>query len=611
MLRTLLHLSDLDTPGRDNGESEAGRARLRRTIAVLLGRLAAGPDPAVHRLVCAALARSLDAAARDGLADPGDILLVVIHSIDDLNAVTAMTEASTQPDVRDGLTAYADFLTRAAKDPRMPSLFDTSRDDAEIGFSRRDEASDAMAVVELSRGIGTNGSHRGEALRQVVRRMGRALDAVVVARGLSELVELPNGSTHPLGEIEQHVSAFRRLLMGARRRVLEDDGEIAIDVSAEVPKLSDLVERAVSGIVPTRAEFALSIVELVSELPQVVSAMLSRILARVATLPIAPPSDISVIPLENRRAELPDWLLPRRTIGGFYVVRALGAGGVSSVFVAQRIEERRSKAPELYALKVPYYDPNTARSLTESEFLQLFREEAGALLSLPQHENLSRFVTFDLAAKPKPILVMELIQGTALDRLIRGRSLGTAQALHYLDGILAGLEAMHGVGVGHLDVKPSNVILRDGTTPVLVDFGLSGRNIRPGCGTLDYCAPEVLGAASAHPPTPAAADIYAFGCTAFEVLTGELIFDAADEESLMRHHLSHDGWPDRVRQLAQAPGQADLAVLLAACLRPDPEDRPSASHVRSELASVADALGRATWPLRLTEAANAVTELTA
>jgi serine/threonine protein kinase len=170
---------------------------------------------------------------------------------------------------------------------------------------------------------------------------------------------------------------------------------------------------------------------------------------------------------------------------------------------------------------------------------------------------------------------------------------------------------MHGVGVGHLDVKPSNVILRDGTTPVLVDFGLSGRNIRPGCGTLDYCAPEVLGAASAHPPTPAAADMYAFGCTAFEVLTGELIFDAADEESLMRHHLSHDGWPDRVRQLAQVEGQADLAVLLAACLRPDPEDRPSASHVRSELASVADALGRATWPLQLTEAANAVTELTA
>ena len=119
--------------------------------------------------------------------------------------------------------------------------------------------------------------------------------------------------------------------------------------------------------------------ELVSDLPQVVSAMLSRILARVATLPIAPPSDISVIPLENRRAELPDWLLPRRTIGAFYVVRSLGSGGACSVFMARRVEERNNAKAEGFALKVPDYDPTTARSLSEQEFLQLFREEAGAL----------------------------------------------------------------------------------------------------------------------------------------------------------------------------------------------------------------------------------------
>src|SRR5690606_38438458 len=110
--------------------------------------------------------------------------------------------------------------------------------------------------------------------------------------------------------------------------------------------------------------------------------------------------EVAVIPLKKRRTALPDWLLPRRTIGGFYVVRALGTGGVSTVFVAKRIEERKDPDAETYALKIPHYDPTTARSLSEQEFLDMFRDEAGALLSLPRHENLSGFVNFDVAAKP-------------------------------------------------------------------------------------------------------------------------------------------------------------------------------------------------------------------
>ena len=100
-------------------------------------------------------------------------------------------------------------------------------------------------------------------------------------------------------------------------------------------------------------------------------------------------------------------------------------------------------------------------------------------------------MTFDAATKPKPILVMELVEGTRCDQLLGSRLLTIPRALSLLDGVLAGLEAMHSVNVGHLDLKPSNVILRDGTTPVLVDFGLAGRNIRPGCATGSYGAPEV------------------------------------------------------------------------------------------------------------------------
>ena len=233
--------------------------------------------------------------------------------------------------------------------------------------------------------------------------------------------------------------------------------------------------------------------------------------------------------------------------------------------------------------------------------MQLFREEAGALLSLPQHVNLARFVTFDLAARPKPILVMELIRGSGLDRLIRSRSLTTARAFRYLDGILAGVEAMHGASVGHLDLKPSNVILRDGETPVLVDFGLSGRKLRPGCGTLDYCSPEVLGTVppDCEVPSPLPADIYAFACMAYETLTADLLFDAEDEMSIMSLHIAHDGWPARLAALAQIPDYSDLAMVLAACLRQDPRKRPTAPQARRAIAKASKSLLDRPWPLSL------------
>ena len=157
---------------------------------------------------------------------------------------------------------------------------------------------------------------------------------------------------------------------------------------------------------------------------------------------------------------------------------------------------------------------------------------------------------FDDASKPKPILVMELVEGTPLDRLVEARGLDTTRVLEILDGVLCGLVAMHATGVGHLDVKPSNVVLRRGGQPVLVDFGLAGRHIRPGCATGPYGAPEVWGALDGRADlSPPKADVYAFACLAFEALTGRLLFDAPSEMAQIATHLAHDGFPERFHQL--------------------------------------------------------------
>jgi serine/threonine protein kinase len=355
-------------------------------------------------------------------------------------------------------------------------------------------------------------------------------------------------------------------------------------VSAAERPPADAIQRAVES--------------LCSGVPRVLAEPLVHKLQRLTQLPVSAPTDVASRRPLGQNSPLPDWLLPRRTIGSFYVVRSLGSGGASSVFVARRIEARHQSNAELYALKVPKYDATVARSLSEQEFLELFRQEAGALLSLPKHPNLARFVNFDVEARPKPILVMELIGGNSLERVIRRGLLSMRTAFAYLDGILAGLEAMHSAGLGHLDVKPANVILRDDGTAVLVDFGLSGRNIRPGCGTLEYCAPEVLGVVpEGYDASPSSTDIYAFACLAFEALTTKFVIDGRDETSMITQHIEHDGWPKRLSEFARVDGVRDLAMLLARCLRRDPRIRPSAREVRRALALPAHTLESREWPL--------------
>jgi hypothetical protein len=594
-LRTLLHLVDLDTRDED-ADGVTASPLIRSAMQVLVDRVARGPDPRIRRILCATLARSFDAAVRGGAVEPSDLLLVAAERLHDHETISSIAEASTNPDVRSPFAAYASFL-----DPKSFGASDAPDDPVrgatplKSGAARANEVSARLRM--LSHRLSVGASYRGEALRRLIFRLARALEAVTVARGLSDLSDPGSGTDVP-AELEDVSEGLRRLARGARRRVLDDHAP-GTEASGDGTSLTVLVERALEegtglrGSDSKRAAF-----ELGFGLPTPLAAAIDDILSCLSGLPLAAATDVAVTPLERRRAPLPAWLLPHRTIGAFYVVRPLGTGGVSSVFVARRIEERHDSNAQCFALKVPDYDPTTARSLSEKEFLQLFREEAGALLSLPQQPNLARFVTFDLGSRPKPVLVMELIPGAALDRLLRARSLSSERIFAYLDGVLCGLETMHGVGVGHLDLKPSNVILRDGRTPVLVDFGLSGRQLRPGCGTLEYCAPEVLGVCPEdHAPTPMPADMYAFGCMAFELLFGGLLFDAQDEMALVSLHVSHDGWPPRLAKLGAMPEFSELAIVLAACLRQDPRRRPDATAMRRVLANVCRTLEAHPWPL--------------
>ena len=228
----------------------------------------------------------------------------------------------------------------------------------------------------------------------------------------------------------------------------------------------------------------------------------------------------------------------------------------------------------------------------------MFREEASALIALPQHPNLARFVTFDAGSKPKPILVMELVEGVTLERLLETRGVDAPRALRVLDDVL---QRSRGDARGGRRAPRHQAVerrARRSEEAVLVDFGLAGRHIRPGCATGAYGAPEVWGALDGVvQPSPPKADVYAFGCVAFETLTGRVLFDSDSEMAQIALHVAHDGFPPALRELGKRPVLAPLAEVLFSTLRRDPADRPTAAAVRKELARVTPELARLPWPI--------------
>jgi hypothetical protein len=575
-LRALLHLADSDVGDADQDAKRAARLRSRslRITRALLNRFEVGKASPLRRTIVAGLARGLDAMVRVGMCDAIDALLVCVRVVTDPKELETLSEASMDPDLVKALDSYARFAATVT---------------GEIDIEKARAAFDTMTSD-----VDADSSGHAQALRGVLLRVGAALATLAAVSSLRALAG-QGGEPEAVVNLENALSGLSQLAIGARGR-LDPDRMRTVPLQGTPRQLSVAVSRVLRGGAPKLNEHVVSasLDAMLGGVPKAIALLVSTVIWRLAELPVAgaeaPDQAGARVP-----DALPAWLPPRRTLGGFYVLRALSAGALGSVFVATRLEEKGDPDAEKVALKVPEYSASAARQLSEAEFLKMFREEAGALIALPHHPNLARFVTFDAGSKPKPILVMELVEGITLERILQSRGLDGAKAVSVLDDVLKGLEAMHSIGVGHLDIKPSNVVLRKGEQGVLVDFGLAGRHIRPGCATGPYGAPEVWGAIESQEPSKA--DIYAFGCVAYETLTCKTLFDGDSEMALVAKHVAHDGLPPPVKALADKKVAPGLSELLHKALRRNPKDRPSATELRKDLARLAPALAKAKWPV--------------
>jgi Tol biopolymer transport system component len=264
-------------------------------------------------------------------------------------------------------------------------------------------------------------------------------------------------------------------------------------------------------------------------------------------------------------------------LGRYEVLALLGSGGMGEVYRARDTKLDRAVAlkilPESFA-----HDP---------ERLARFEREAKTLASL-NHPHIAGIHGLE-EAKGVTALVMELVEGEDLAHRIARGGIPLDEALPIARQIAEALEAAHEQGIVHRDLKPANIKVRaDGTVKVL-DFGLakaieSATKSPPSVtmsptitspaavtgvgvllGTAAYMAPEQ----ARGKPVDRRADIWAFGCVLFEMLTGGRPFDGEDvAETLGAIIHKEPAW-----SVVPAGTPAVVLKLLQRCLEKDPNQR--------------------------------------
>ena len=263
------------------------------------------------------------------------------------------------------------------------------------------------------------------------------------------------------------------------------------------------------------------------------------------------------------------------TVGSYRVEGVLGRGGMATVYSARHVDQGRQVALKLLA------DEPTA------EFAARFRRE-GRLQAALEHPHV--VTVFEAGESEHGLyLALQLVPGTTLATLMQERAVDSRRALRLLRQVADALDAAHAQGLVHRDVKPQNVLVGESDEAYLGDFGLTTLGGAGGVtatgklvGTISYLAPEVIHGAEAGP----ASDRYAFAATAFECLTGTVVYPRRSEAAILFAHTSEPP-PRASRRRPELPRTLDGVFERA--LSKDPAERPnSATALVDEIAALLD-----------------------
>jgi eukaryotic-like serine/threonine-protein kinase len=210
----------------------------------------------------------------------------------------------------------------------------------------------------------------------------------------------------------------------------------------------------------------------------------------------------------------------------------------------------------------------------------LLRE--GRLLQRLVHPNIVR--GYETLREPHPTVVMETLRGETVAHLIdrRERALAAVELAFLGLHLTSAIRYLHGQGMLHLDLKPSNVIAENGRAKV-IDLSLARRAgpVKAGVGTWCYLAPEQARPGAVGAP----ADVWGIGVTMYEAAAGDTPFG---DDSIEYPQLEMRA-PPLSAERPRLPRALTDAV--DACLEPEPERRPSLPELATALGSVAGGRG--------------------
>ena len=203
-------------------------------------------------------------------------------------------------------------------------------------------------------------------------------------------------------------------------------------------------------------------------------------------------------------------LFSDRLLGKYRVLSTIGSGGFGTVYLAEDTWINKK-----VALKVPHRQ--------NLNFSELLREPR--LLATLDHPNI---VAISTAEKQDDIffIVMEYVRGDTLEAVIGANgALDIDRAIDYSTQIGRAMECAHGQGIIHRDLRPSNVLVAESGTLKVADFGTSRFLELAARGTTVIGSPPYMAPEQFQGEAVFASDLYSFGITMYQMLTGELPYE--------------------------------------------------------------------------------------
>ncbi|MEV5433385.1 serine/threonine-protein kinase [Streptomyces sp. NPDC052701] len=283
-------------------------------------------------------------------------------------------------------------------------------------------------------------------------------------------------------------------------------------------------------------------------------------------------------------------LEPGEQLAGYRIESYIARGGMAVVYLARDLSLGRPVALKLLAPELTSHANFRARFVRESE-----------LAASVDHPNILPIYG---AGEAEGVLyiAMRYVDGEDLERLLKRRAeisggpgrLTVAEAMPLFTQAAGALDAAHGVGLVHRDVKPGNILLSGADEPTaarhvyLTDFGLTKRSTSLTgftttghfLGTIAYVSPEQIAGHALDGRT----DVYSLGCVMFQALTGEVPFARDDDAATLWAHM-FAARPKVSAFRDDLPEGVD--TVLNRAMAPDPEERqPSCRAVIDELRQV-------------------------